>query len=191
MDRWRGPCEQLVAQKGALDGVLGMRKSSDATAGEDGHREREENLWIKSGCRIELEGMSQSRRAGRGVNGAPTSSAGRRKPTDDRLAFDKGHSKMLLAKGQYLSPPSQSLDLRPGSIWLSEGENHLRTWPLGVRGSVHLRSRNSPCRTPSGRLFGPIGRLFRPSGHGHFGVALMSAWPCLRRTPKQVGPKLT
>lgn len=46
-----------MAEKGALDGLLGMRKSSDATAPSAGQQEREENRWIKSGSRLDLEGM--------------------------------------------------------------------------------------------------------------------------------------
>ena len=193
-----GLCEQSggakVAQKDALNGLLDMRKSSDATAPGAGQQKRQGNQWIKALPWFDLEGMSRSlraetRRTHRGVGGLRRT---QRKPTDDPLAFDTRHSKMLLAKGQYLSSPSQNLNLRPSSIWLSEGENDLRTWPPGVRSSVHLRTRKGPCRTPSGRLFGPAGRLFRPSGHGHFKVALMSARPCLRRTPKQVErPNLT
>jgi hypothetical protein len=79
----------------------------------------------------------------------------------------------------YLSSPSQNLNLRTFPIWLCGAENDLRTWPPGVRSSEQLRSRKGACRTPGGRLFGPIGRLFRPSGHGLLGVALAAAWPCV------------
>jgi hypothetical protein len=78
-----------------------------------------------------------------------------------------------------LSSPSQSLNLRPSSIWLCGAENDLRTWPPGGRVSVYLRSRKDACRTPAGRLLGPIGRLFRPGGHGLLGVALATAGPCV------------
>ena len=58
-DEAAGPvlCEQLVAQKAAPNGLLDMRKSSDATAAALGQRSHEENRWIKSGSRIDLEGM--------------------------------------------------------------------------------------------------------------------------------------
>ena len=78
-----------------------------------------------------------------------------------------------------LSSPSQNLNLRPSPIWLCGAENGLRTWPPRGRVRAQLRSRNEACRTPSGRLFGPIGRLFRPSGHGLFRVASGAASPCI------------
>jgi hypothetical protein len=78
-----------------------------------------------------------------------------------------------------LSSPLQSLNLRSSSVWLSGAENDLRTWPPGARSSEHYRSRKGACRTPNGRLFGPIGRLFLPSGHDYFGVALGAAGPCV------------
>lgn len=78
-----------------------------------------------------------------------------------------------------LSSPLQSLNLRSSSIWLSGAENELRTWPPGVRSSEHYRSRKGACRTLNGRLFGPIGRLFLPSGHGLFGMALTALGPCV------------
>jgi hypothetical protein len=81
----------------------------------------------------------------------------------------------------YLSSPSQNLNLRSPSTWLCGVENDLRTWPPGGRVSVYLRSRKGACRTSAGRLFGPIGRLFRPGGHGHFGVALGTAGSCTRQ----------
>lgn len=43
----------LVTHLSALVGVRGMR--------------REENQWIKAGCRLDLKGMSRSLRAGRGA----------------------------------------------------------------------------------------------------------------------------
>jgi hypothetical protein len=82
----------------------------------------------------------------------------------------------------YLSCPSQNLNLRSSSVWLCGAENDLRTWPLGGRVSVYLRSRKGAYRTPAGRLFGPIGRLFRPGGHGLFGVAFGAAGPCVGQT---------
>jgi hypothetical protein len=86
---------------------------------------------------------------------------------------------LILDLRLYLSSPSQNLNLRTFPIWLCGAENDLRTWPPGVRSSEHLRSRKGACRTPGGRLFGSIGRLFRPSGHGLFGVAPAAAWPCV------------
>jgi hypothetical protein len=86
---------------------------------------------------------------------------------------------LILDLRLYLSSPSQNLNLRSSSIWLYGAENDLRTWPLGMRSSEHLRSRKGACRTSSGRLFGPIGRLFPPSGHGLFGVALAAPDPCV------------
>ena len=88
-------------------------------------------------------------------------------------------SSLILDPGLYLSSPSQNLNLRTFPIWLCGAENDLRTWPLGVRSREHLRSRKGACRTPSGRHFGPIGRLFRPSGHGLFGMALAAFDPCM------------
>lgn len=41
-----------------------MRKSSDATAPGAGQQQRPENQWIKSGCRVDLEGVSRSLRLG-------------------------------------------------------------------------------------------------------------------------------
>lgn len=76
------------------------------------------------------------------------------------------------------SSPSQNLNLRSSSTWLCGAENDLRTWPPGGRVSVHLRSRKGACRTPAGRLLGPIGRLFHPGGHGLLGMALAAAGPC-------------
>jgi hypothetical protein len=185
---------QKAAQKDALNGLLHMRERSEATASGAGRRGCQGNRWIKSGCRVDLEGVSRPLRARRGaLAGAREARGGLSQSRRTILLLLTRHSKTLLAKGQYLSSPSQNLNLRPSSIWLSEGENHLRTWPPRVRSSVDLRTRKGPCRTPSGRLFGPAGRLFRPGGHGHFKVALMSARPCLGRTPKQVsrGPKPT
>lgn len=197
-----GLCEGCVSNRRRKSGAkvrpewtTRYEKSRDATTPGGGRHERQGNGWIKSLPWIDLEGMSRSLRAGRGALSRALEVDARlgEKRRNNPLAFDIRHSKMLLAKGQYLSSPSQNLNLRPSSIWLSDGENDLRTWPLGVRSSVHLRTRKGPCRTPSGRLFGPAGRLSRPSGHGHFKVALMSARPCLGRTPKQVsrGPKPT
>jgi hypothetical protein len=61
---------------------------SDAAPARERHEEREEK-WIKSWCSLDLKGMRQTRRAGRAArSGAPMTSAGRRKPTDDGLAFD-------------------------------------------------------------------------------------------------------
>jgi hypothetical protein len=37
-------------------------------------------------------------------------------------------------------------------------------------------------KVPAGRLFGPIGRLFRPGGHGDFGVAFGASGPCVGQT---------
>lgn len=82
----------------------------------------------------------------------------------------------------YLSSPSQNLNLRPSSTWLLGAENDLRTWPPGGRVSVYLRSRKGACRTPAGRLLGPIGRLFHPGGHGLLGVALATVGPCVGQT---------
>jgi hypothetical protein len=81
----------------------------------------------------------------------------------------------------YLSSPSQNQNLRSSSIWLCGAENDLRSWPPGGRVSVYLRSRKGACRTPAGRLSGPIGRFFRPGGHGPFGVALGAAGSCVRQ----------
>ena len=50
------------------------------------------------------------------------------------------------------------------------------------RFSGELRSRKVPYRTPAGRLLGPIGRLFLPSGHGLFEVAPGAAGPCIGQT---------
>jgi hypothetical protein len=55
----------------------------------------------------------------------------------------------------YLSSPSQNLDLRTDSIWLSRAENDLQICPLGARSSVYFRTRICAYRTPSGRLLGP------------------------------------
>jgi hypothetical protein len=78
-----------------------------------------------------------------------------------------------------LSSPSQNLNLRSSSTWLCGAENDLRTWPPRGQVSVYLRSRKGACRTPAGRLSGPIGRLFHPGGHGLLGVALAAAGPCV------------
>ncbi len=86
---------------------------------------------------------------------------------------------LILDLRLYLSSPSQNLNLRPSSIRLCGAENDLRTWPPRGRASVYLRSRKGACRTLAGRLFGPIGRLFRPSGHDLFGVALAAPRPCV------------
>lgn len=131
------------------------------------NRERAEGIGgtVKSQREIVAEAVELAVRAGRllQVMGLSSSLAG----------------SLIFNLPLYFSSPSQNLNLRPSSIWLSRAENDLRTWPLGVRGSVYLRSRKGAYRTPNGRLFGPIGRLFRPSGHDYFGVALMSAWPCV------------
>lgn len=108
-----------------------------------------------------------------------------KKPTDDRLAFDKGHSKMLLAKGQYLSSPSQGLDLRPDSIWLSEGENHLWTWPPGVEVACICGHEMAPAGHQADDFSGLTDAFFGLADMAMSGVALMSARPCLKRTPKQ------
>lgn len=50
------------------------------------------------------------------------------------------------------------------------------------RFSGELRSRKVPYRKPAGRLLGPIGRLFLPSGHGLFEVAPGAAGPCIGQT---------
>jgi hypothetical protein len=83
---------------------------------------------------------------------------------------------LILDLRLYLSSPSQNLNLRTFPIWLCGAENDLRTWPPGGRSSEHLRSRKGACRTPAGLLFGPIGRLFRPSGHGLFGGGAGRRW---------------
>lgn len=169
----------LVAHWPALAGVRGMSQGSDATPASEGQKGCEQNRWIKSLPRIDLLGM---RRPGQEQSdGELMTCRDAEKPTDDALTFDIRARQMLLDQSQYLSSPSQNLNLRPSSIWLPRAENYLRPWPLGVRSSVAMRSRKGPCRTPSGRLFGPIGRLFRPSGHGPFRVALVAAWPCMRQ----------
>lgn len=87
-------------------------------------------------------------------------------------------------QGLYLSSPSQSVDLRPDSIWLCRAESFAARCPTGCRPSVAMRTRKGACRTPSGRLFGPIGRLFRPSGQGLFrGGAERRSSVCGTRPP--------
>jgi hypothetical protein len=46
-----------VAQKDALDGLLDMRKDSDAKAAPTGQRGRDGNRWIKCVSPIDLKGM--------------------------------------------------------------------------------------------------------------------------------------
>lgn len=75
---------------------------------------------------------------------------------------------LVLDHSLYLSSPSQSVDLRPSSIWLCRAESFTAIWPTGCLPSVAMRTRKRACRTPSGHLFGPIGRLFDPSGQGRF-----------------------
>jgi hypothetical protein len=67
------------------------------------------------------------------------------------------YASLILDLHLYLSSPSQNLNLRTFPIWLCGAENDLRTRPPGGRVSVYLRSRKGACRTPAGRLFGPIG----------------------------------
>lgn len=53
-----GERARLVTQRRAVNGVRDMRQSSDAAAASAGQRERQGNRWIKSGSRIDLEGMT-------------------------------------------------------------------------------------------------------------------------------------
>lgn len=152
-----------------------MRKSRDATTPGGGRRERQGNGWIKSLLWIDLEGMSRSLRAGRSALSRALKTRGRlrEKPTDDLLAFDKRHGKMLLAKGQYLSSPSQNLNLRPSSIWLFEGENDLRTWPPGCEVALQCGHEKA--------LAGHLPDAFSGLPDAFFGLADMaiSRWrPC-------------
>lgn len=58
---------ELMAHRAALLGQPGM---SDATPARFPQQEREENQWIKSGSRLDLEGMSlgaSPRRRGRQI----------------------------------------------------------------------------------------------------------------------------
>ena len=77
-----GLCEQLVTQKGVLNGLLGMRKDSDAKAAGSRQREREGNRWINCGSPIDLQGMRPE--PIRQLAGAPGTRAGLRQT--DRCA---------------------------------------------------------------------------------------------------------
>jgi hypothetical protein len=121
-----------VAQKDALNGLLHMRERSEATASGAGRRGCQGNRWIKPRSSLDLEGVGRPLRAGRGaLTGAREVRGGLSQSRRMTLSLLTRHSKTLLAKGQYLSSPSQNLNLRPSSIWLPEGENDLRTWPPG------------------------------------------------------------
>ena len=131
------------------------------------------------GDRERSEGHHESDRSGEKIAGAEGQLAGACRLSSARGSKPSLRASLVLDLRLSLSSPSQNLNLRSSSIRLCGAENDLRTWPLGVRSSEHLRSRKGACRTPGGRLFGPIGRLFPPSGHGYFGVALAALDPCV------------
>ena len=141
-------CEPLVTHGSPLDGLLGMRKSSDPMAAGAGQQEREENRWIKSGSRIDLEGMSRSLRARRGaLAGALKACAGLRE--NRRMA----RSPLTYRPSAMPSRGKPRASQKRKSAFVDQGV--VRRYPDSMKPGI--RSANHASLTSPGTSAGPSG----------------------------------